>query len=101
MFSTPVQIAISRDPLNQRTVIELVAGDRPGLLFQVAKVFEQERVALQNAKIATVGERAEDVFFVTTVDNQPLDDAQFERLGKALREGLDRRAAVTSARNEP
>ena len=42
MFSTPVQITISRDPLNQRTVIELVAGDRPGLLFQVAKVFEQK-----------------------------------------------------------
>jgi [protein-PII] uridylyltransferase len=88
MFSTPVQVAISQDALNRRTVIELVAGDRPGLLFQVAKVFDQERVALQNAKVATVGERAEDVFFVTTMDRQPLDDAQSESLGKALREGL-------------
>jgi [protein-PII] uridylyltransferase len=88
MFSTPVQVTISQDPLNRRTIIELVAGDRPGLLFQVAKVFDQERVALQNAKIATVGERAEDVFFVTTVDNQPLDAVQSERLGKALRESL-------------
>jgi [protein-PII] uridylyltransferase len=88
MFSTPVQIAISRDPKNQRTIIELVAGDRPGLLFQVAKVFDQERVALQNAKIATVGERAEDVFFVTTSDHRPLDEAHSERLGKALRENL-------------
>jgi [protein-PII] uridylyltransferase len=88
MFSTPVQVAISQDPLNRRTVIELVAGDRPGLLYQVAKVFAQERVALQNAKIATVGERAEDVFFVTTADHQPLDDATCERLGKAMRESL-------------
>ncbi|HVS23531.1 MAG TPA: [protein-PII] uridylyltransferase [Gammaproteobacteria bacterium] len=88
MFSTPVQVATSQDPLNRRTVVELVAGDRPGLLFQVAKVFDQERVALQNAKIATVGERAEDVFFVTTIDHQPLDDAACERLGKALRESL-------------
>jgi [protein-PII] uridylyltransferase len=88
MFSTPVQVAISQDALNRRTVIELVAGDRPGLLFQVAKVFDQERVALQNAKVATVGERAEDVFFVTTMDRQPLDDAQSERLGNALREHL-------------
>ena len=88
MFSTPVQVAISQDALNRRTVIELVAGDRPGLLFQVAKVFDQERVALQNAKVATVGERAEDVFFVTTMDRQPLDDAQSERLGNALRENL-------------
>jgi [protein-PII] uridylyltransferase len=88
MFSTPIQVAISQDALNRRTVIELVAGDRPGLLFQVAKAFDQERVALQNAKVATVGERAEDVFFVTTMDRQPLDDAQSERLGNALREHL-------------
>jgi [protein-PII] uridylyltransferase len=54
----------------------------------VAKVFDQERVALQNAKIATVGERAEDVFFVTTVEHQPLDTVESERLGNALRESL-------------
>ncbi len=88
MFSTPVQISISQDPENRRTVVELVAGDRPGLLLQVAKILEQEQVALQNAKIATIGERAEDVFFVTTADQQPLDDIQSEKLGKALREGL-------------
>jgi [protein-PII] uridylyltransferase len=88
MFSTPVQVAISQDPMNSRTVIELVAGDRPGLLSEVAKVFDQEYIALQNAKVATVGERAEDVFFVTTIDNQPLDEAKCERLGNALRESL-------------
>ena len=71
-----------------RTIVELVAGDRPGLLFQIAKIFDQERVALQNAKILTVGERAEDVFFVTNAARQPLDDQASERLGKALREGL-------------
>ncbi len=88
MFSTPVQVSTSSDPVNQRTIIELVAGDRPGLLFQIAKVFDQERVALQNAKIATVGERAEDVFFVTTTDHRPLDDEHAERLAKALGENL-------------
>jgi [protein-PII] uridylyltransferase len=88
MFSTPVQIAISRDGANARTIVELVAGDRPGLLFQIAKVFDQEHVALQNAKILTIGERAEDVFFVTNAARQPLDDASAERLGKALRESL-------------
>ena len=88
MFSTPVQINISPDPLNARTIVELVAGDRPGLLYQIANVFDEQKVALQNAKIATVGERAEDVFFVTNVEHQPLDAAGAERLGKALRERL-------------
>ncbi len=31
---------------------------------------------MQNAKIATLGERVEDVFFVTDADNQPLSDPQ-------------------------
>ena len=88
MFSTPVQISTSRDPSNPRTIVELVAGDRPGLLFEVAKIFDQEHVALQNAKIATVGERAEDVFFVTNAEHRPLDEASADRLGRALREGL-------------
>jgi [protein-PII] uridylyltransferase len=88
MFSTPVQVAITNDATNERTVVELVAGDRPGLLLQVAKVFEQEGVALQNAKIATIGERAEDVFFVTTEDNRPLDAEQSRRLEDRLRRAL-------------
>jgi [protein-PII] uridylyltransferase len=88
MFSTPVQIAISLDTDNQRTVIELVASDRPGLLSQVGQIFERHGVALQNAKILTIGERAEDVFFVTTEDNQPLGGELGEQLGEALREGL-------------
>jgi len=31
MFTTPTQISFSEDPVNQRTIIELIAGDRPGL----------------------------------------------------------------------
>lgn len=88
MFSTPVQVEISGDATNERTVVELVAGDRPGLLLRVAKVFEQEGIALQNAKIATVGERAEDVFFVTTGDNLPLDAEQSQRLEEKLRRAI-------------
>jgi [protein-PII] uridylyltransferase len=84
MFSTPVQVEISSDATNERTVVELVAGDRPGLLLQVAKVFEKEDVALQNAKIATIGERAEDVFFVTTENGEPLDEERSERLRELL-----------------
>jgi [protein-PII] uridylyltransferase len=88
MFSTPVQVTTSLDPVNRRTVIELVASDRPGLLLRVAKVFEAHNIALQNAKIATVGERAEDVFFVTTANNQPLDEDSSRRLAAALESAL-------------
>ena len=45
MFTTPTQITFSEDLLNHRTVVELIAGDRPGLLSQVGKVFMAEASA--------------------------------------------------------
>jgi UTP:GlnB (protein PII) uridylyltransferase len=42
----------------------------------------------------TVGERAEDVFYVTDADNRPLDDAAANRLKDRLTEALDRRRAA-------
>ena len=88
MFSTPVQISLSRDPTQPRTVLDLVASDRPGLLFQVGKVFEELGIQLQNAKIATLGERAEDVFFISTASNEPLDEDACKALSAALESQL-------------
>ena len=88
MFTTPTEIRFSDEPRNRRTVLEIVAGDRPGLLSQIGQALKACGVRLQNAKITTVGERAEDVFFVTDAQHRPLDDlAARERLRAAL---LDR-----------
>jgi len=54
----------------------------------------QERVELQAAKIMTVGERAEDVFYVTDCNGRPLDAAGSERLRESLARTLDRRDAA-------
>jgi [protein-PII] uridylyltransferase len=94
MFNTPTQIAVSMDVRNQRSVLELVAGDRPGLLSDVGKVLMEESIELHAAKIMTVGERAEDVFYVTDFDNRPLSDAASERLKSQLAQALDRRQAA-------
>ncbi len=94
MFNTPTQIAVSVDERNQRSVLELVAGDRPGLLCDIGKVLMDERIELHAAKIMTVGERAEDVFYVTDFDNRPLTDADAERLKRRLAQALDRRQAA-------
>ncbi len=88
MFSTAVQVSVSQDPVNNRTVLELVAADRPGLLLQVGKILEEQRVALHNAKIATLGERAEDVFFITTLNNRRLDESRCDRLVEAIQSTL-------------
>lgn len=91
MFSTNTQINFNEDEINHRTVLELIAGDRPGLLCEVGKVFMNERVAIHNAKIMTVGERAEDVFFVTDEKGALLNEAARKQLQERLVTTLDQR----------
>ncbi len=91
VFKTATQITIALDERNARSVLELIAGDRPGLLCDVGKVLWEERVDLHAAKIATVGERAEDVFYVTDRAQRPLDEAAAERLSARLVQVLDQR----------
>jgi len=91
LFDTPMRIGFSLDPHNQRTVVEITAGDRPGLLSEIGRAFNACGVRLQTAKVTTVGERAEDVFFVTDDHNLPLEaPEQLERLEQTLERMLDR-----------
>jgi [protein-PII] uridylyltransferase len=46
-------------------VLSIVASDRPGLLYGVARTLAQYRVNLHTARINTLGDRAEDVFLVS------------------------------------
>jgi [protein-PII] uridylyltransferase len=96
MFSTPTQVNFSVDSRNGRTILELVAADRPGLLSEVGKVFRTERVAIIGAKIMTVGERAEDVFYITDAEGRLLQDDACQRLQESLVRALDRRDAARS-----
>jgi len=94
MFHTATVIALSVDERNQRSVLELTAGDRPGLLCEVGQALIAERVELHAAKIMTVGERAEDVFYLTDFDGRPLTAAAAERLKERLVQALDQRQAA-------
>jgi [protein-PII] uridylyltransferase len=94
MFTTPTQIGFSEDPLRQHTILELIAGDRPGLLSEVGKVLLAERVDVITARILTIGERAEDVFHVTDDLGRPLGEELRTRLQQRLVEALDRRESA-------
>jgi [protein-PII] uridylyltransferase len=96
MFTTPTQITFTEDAGRGLTILELIAGDRPGLLSEVGKVLLAERVDVVNARILTIGERAEDVFHVTDDRGRPLDDEARRRLQEKLTEALDRRDAPST-----
>jgi [protein-PII] uridylyltransferase len=71
-FQTETQISFNDDSANQRTIVEVTTADRPGLLARVGVAFSQCGVRVKNAKIATMGERAEDIFFITDNEGEPL-----------------------------
>ncbi|NIP83671.1 MAG: hypothetical protein GWN79_28415 [Actinobacteria bacterium] len=88
-FQTPTSVRFSDDARNARTVMEVVAGDRPGLLSVIGWALADCRVRLQNAKIATFGERAEDVFFVTDAGNRPLAPESFDAVRERVVAAID------------
>lgn len=73
-FPIKTKIIFRDDANNNRTEMEVVAGDRPGLLARISRALMECEVLLQNAKISTFGERAEDIFFVTDKNHQPLNN---------------------------
>ena len=61
-------------------VLDEVATDRPGLLFDIARVFAAHEINLQTAKIMTLGDRVEDVFVIDGAAlERPRSQMQFER----------------------
>ena len=84
VFTTRTEIVFDEDKVNDRTVMELVAGDRPGLLSTVGQAFIECDVEIETAKILTIGERAEDVFYIVDDRGRPLDAALRERLRATL-----------------
>lgn len=89
MFPTKTVVNFANDISNKRTVMELAAGDRPGLLSTVGQTFIEFKINIENAKILTIGERAEDVFYVVDENNQPLTDEACNQLRERLVEQLD------------
>ncbi|MGM0633723.1 MAG: [protein-PII] uridylyltransferase [Pseudomonadota bacterium] len=71
------------------TILELSCIDRPGILAAIGKVFAEQDIQLLNARIATLGERVEDLFFITDLNDRPLlDEARNEQLKRALKDAL-------------
>ena len=54
-----------RSDRGQYQVLSIIAGDRPGLLSRIARVFLAYGINLHTAKINTLGARAEDTFLIT------------------------------------
>ena len=64
-FPISPAVHIRPDERNAYQVLSIVASDRPGLLYGVARTLARYRVNLQTARINTLGDRVEDVLLVS------------------------------------
>ncbi|MFO7763336.1 MAG: [protein-PII] uridylyltransferase [Wenzhouxiangellaceae bacterium] len=71
------------------TRLEIATTDRPGLLSAIAESLLGAGIRLHDARIATFGQRVEDVFVISTRAGDALDEQARQRLEVELRQRLD------------
>jgi len=84
VFEIAPSVSIAAKASNRTTVVEVNASDRPGLLASLTGAIRDCGLTVHSAHIATYGERAVDVFYLTRGDGRKLDAADIERLRPAL-----------------
>ncbi|GAW42359.1 Bifunctional uridylyltransferase/uridylyl-removing enzyme [Brevundimonas sp. SH203] len=81
------------------TVIEVSCADRPGLLADLSRVFNDEGLGIRSAHVASYGERAVDSFYVVDRKGRKLTSEQrIAELRTALEAVLDSRAPAPAGR---
>jgi [protein-PII] uridylyltransferase len=86
-FSVQPQVIIDNTLSDALTVIEINALDRPGLLYEVTREISNLNLDIASAHIATFGEKAVDVFYVTDLTGKKIASSSREAL---IRERLTR-----------
>ncbi|HMN88257.1 MAG TPA: ACT domain-containing protein, partial [Bauldia sp.] len=105
-FSVETTVNLDNDLSNQYTVIECSGLDRPGLLYDLTRAISDLNLNIASAHIATFGERAVDVFYVTDlvgakVTSPARQTAIRRRLAAAFAEPAPVAEAKPMKRREP
>ena len=91
-FDIPVRVTFDAMPRHGRTVMEVVCADRPGVLSRIGWALAGTGTSVHGAKIATVGERVEDVFRLSDRNGEPLDEERQSNLRARIERALETRS---------
>ncbi len=83
-FPIKSTVSFHNDPLQKYTVIEFISTDSAGLLSRISEIFISLDIQLHNARITTIGSRAEDIFYTTNKHGNLLSTAQKQTLTTIL-----------------
>ncbi|NVK87364.1 MAG: [protein-PII] uridylyltransferase [Gammaproteobacteria bacterium] len=88
-FNVPTEIKYARNRRLRYTQMELTALDQPGLLAAIGEAIRRCDMSIHSARIVTLGERVEDVFEISTINREPLDKEQKQRLREELAKQIE------------
>ena len=86
-FTVEPEVTVNNSWSNRHTVVEVSGLDRPGLLFELTTTLSRLNLNIASAHVATFGERAVDVFYVT--------DLMGAKITSAARQSAIRRALIS------
>ncbi|MCG8326016.1 MAG: [protein-PII] uridylyltransferase, partial [Thiotrichales bacterium] len=75
VFPIQTRIWFSENAAKDRTIMEVTCLDQPGILSRIGEALHGCNARIHGAKVATFGERVDDLFFITDKDNRPIRDA--------------------------
>ena len=91
-FEVPTIISFEFNDASNQHMMSLQTLDQPGLLARVGQIFLQQAIEVHAARITTLGERAEDMFYISDRNDEPLSETKLETLKKALIASLSTRS---------
>jgi [protein-PII] uridylyltransferase len=84
-FTVAPEVLIDNTLSNELTVVQVSGLDRAGLLYELTSALSDLNLDITSAHVATFGEKAVDVFYVTDLTNKKIADP---RRQKAIEERL-------------
>ncbi|MGZ4998799.1 MAG: [protein-PII] uridylyltransferase [Methylomonas sp.] len=92
-FPIETHITFLDDPSNRHTIIELITTDRAGLLSTIGRAFSELNIQLHDAKITTIGSRAEDMFYISDqLGHRIADETEKEKIRTKMLQLLEKEA---------
>jgi [protein-PII] uridylyltransferase len=94
-FDHPTRVQFEQDYRKSRTVMVISAIDMPGLLSVIANVIAKKNISITHAKISTLGEKINDIFYLTTPSGDAItDQAVLDTLASDLVQALEVKKAA-------
>jgi [protein-PII] uridylyltransferase len=98
-FAVEPDVTINNQWSNRYTMLEVTGLDRPGLLFELTATLSKLNLNIASAHVATFGERAVDVFYVTDLFGAKITSATRQATIKRALMGLLLPSAETAAKS--